>query len=237
MSLPIWLRAEQSGIRGILIDTLLPPHCVACGAAGAWFCAACIAGIPGGGRLSAVSRLPAHDDALSGAWALSPHVYPLREAVHGLKYGGLRVLGDPLSMLLAHGWQGVGREADLVVPVPLHRAQLRRRGYNQSDLLALGLSEQARLDLRRDILQRRRATRSQVGLSPDERLQNVSGAFACAEGPVRGARVLLIDDVLTTGATMSACARALSEAGALEVWGLALTHAPAPGSWDRSAPL
>jgi ComF family protein len=233
MTLPAWLRAEPRGPLGVLMETFFPPHCVACGAAGAWLCPACIAAIPGPRRLVPVSRLRVRPDGLDGALALAPHVYPLREAVHGFKYGGLRVLADPLSALLAEGWRAHHPEVDLVIPVPLHRDKVRRRGYNQSELLSLAFGERVGLEVRSDVLKRWRATRSQIGLSPEERQENVSGAFLCADGPVRGARVALIDDVLTTGATMSACARALREAGAREVWGLALTHPPASDKEDQ----
>ena len=223
--LPVWLRAEPGGPLGALLGVLFPPRCVACGVAGSWFCPACMDAIPGRSRLVPVHWLRGHPDGLESVLSLSPHVYPLREVVHGFKYGGLRVLADPLSALLAEGWQAHQPEVDLVIPVPLHRDKLRRRGYNQSELLSRCFGERVGLTVRSDVLQRWRATRSQVGLSPQERLENVDGAFSCADGSVQGARVVLIDDVLTTGATMSACARTLKGAGAQEVWGLTLTHA------------
>jgi ComF family protein len=229
MTLPAWRKAEPTGLLGVLLGTLFPPRCVACGAAGAWLCSACIAAVPGHGYLLQVTRLAHSAESLDGALALSSHGYPLREAVHGLKYGGLRVLADPLSALLADGWLARGEVADLVVPVPLHRAQLRRRGYNQSGLLAAGLAIRTGMEVHQDALVRWRATRSQVGLGHQERLDNVAGAFVCHDQAIRGARIVLIDDVLTTGATMSACATALCDAGARKVWGLVLTHAPAPG--------
>jgi len=227
-TLPVWLRARDSGLLGTLLDGLFPPHCVACGRPGEWFCAACISSIPGRGRLSLVPRIRNRTDALAGALTLAPHTYPLREAVHALKYGGVRVLADPLSALLVDGWRAQPRTVDVVVPVPLHRAQLRRRGYNQAELLARGFCAGMGLDVCPSVLHRWRATRSQVGLSPEERLDNVSGAFICSEEVLLGASVLLIDDVLTTGATMSACAQALRDAGAEVVWGMALTHPPGP---------
>lgn len=228
VTLPVWLRAHDSGPLGMLLDGLFPPHCVACGRAGEWFCAACISSIPGRGRLSLVPRLRNRTEALAGALTLAPHIYPLREAVHALKYAGVRVLADPLSALLVAGWRGQLRTVDVVVPVPLHRAQLRRRGYNQAELLARGFCAGTGLDLCANVLHRWRSTRSQVGLSTEDRLHNVAGAFICSEGVFRGASVLLIDDVLTTGATMSASAQALRDAGAAVVWGMALTHPPGP---------
>ena len=235
MPIPEWLKAEPTGLLGLALGTLFPPRCVACRHSGAWLCPACIASIPGQGSLTLVPRLQVPVGTLEGAFALSAHVYPLREAVHALKYAGMRVLADPLSVLLGHGWRQRGHECDLLVPVPLHRSQLRRRGYNQAELLAAGLQEQIGLPTRGDILVRCRSTRSQVGLDQEQRLENVAGAFACTCSDLHGARVLLLDDVLTTGATMAACASALREAGASQVWGLALTYAVLPASPSGSA--
>ena len=96
-------------------------------------------------------------------------------------------------------------------------------------MLARGFCARTGLELCDTALLRWRATRSQVGLSPEDRLHNVAGAFACTDKVPQGTHVLLIDDVLTTGATMSACAQALRDAGAEVVWGMALTHPPGPG--------
>jgi ComF family protein len=226
MHVPSRLNGRRAGVLDQLLEALFPAHCVACGVGGAWLCPACIAAVPGRGALSPVAWLHVGTGDLDEALALSPHVYPLREAVHGLKYGGMRVLADPLAALLAAGWQARGAPpVDLVVPVPLHRAQLRRRGYNQAGLLAAHLGERIDVAYLPAGLRRLRETRSQVGLSAEERMANVQGAFTCDAPAVSGARVVLIDDVLTTGATLSACAHALRAAGAREVWGLALTCA------------
>jgi predicted amidophosphoribosyltransferase len=130
-----------------LLDTLFPPHCVACGAAGEWFCRSCMRSIPGEGRLGQVRRLSNASHWLAGALTLSPHVSPLRQGVHALKYGGMRVLAEPLGSLLATGWRQQSRQADCVVPVPLHPRNQRRRGYNQAELLARVLAEQTGLRL------------------------------------------------------------------------------------------
>jgi len=229
MTYPEWLRAEPSGILGSLLGVLFPARCVSCGRAGHWFCSACTASIPGAGRLVVLSRLRAQSNALCGVLSLSSHVPPLREAVHGLKYGGMRVLADPLARLLAAGWQAWGRAVDVIVPVPLHPVQRRQRVYNQSELISRALADYTGLPVQLSALERIRHTRSQVGLPMESRLTNVTGAFACGSATVRGHRILLIDDVLTTGATLSACASALHEAGAGEIWGLTLTYAPDPG--------
>lgn len=142
-----------------------------------------------------------------------------KEIVHALKYRGYkRVVGRlaaPLMLEVLDGEDGF----DAVVAVPLHPSRLRRRGFNQAELLARGVAEAIDAPVS-DTLGVVRRTRDQVDLSAAERRANVEGAYA-ARGRVRG-RVLLIDDVFTTGATMSACAGTLVRAGAEEVHAVSL---------------
>jgi ComF family protein len=114
---------------------------------------------------------------------------------------------------------------DVVVPVPLHTARLRERGYNQAALLARELAQQAGLPIDEGTLVRKRATAPQVELNAKQRKENVHGAFYCSGNALTGKRVLLIDDVCTTGATLEACAVALYENGARSVQALTLARA------------
>ena len=117
---------------------------------------------------------------------------------------------------------------DVIVPVPLHKARLRERGYNQSWLFAREIAARWQLPARDDLLLRVVNTRHQVGLSKAERVQNVSGAFAVPERALaefRDKRVLLVDDVMTTGSTLLSCARTLHKAGACEVQSLTIASA------------
>jgi ComF family protein len=150
----------------------------------------------------------------------------IREAIHGLKYRNLRAAAPRLGGLLAVWMEKAPVDGDLLVPVPLHRRQLRNRGYNQSAILAAEVSKGAGLALARNALTRIRDSVPQVSLSSRlERARNVEGGFRCA-GDVKGARVVLVDDVVTTGSTMSACAETLKSAGARSVWGIALARQP-----------
>jgi ComF family protein len=146
--------------------------------------------------------------------AIGDYDGPLRAIVHALKYDGRRSIARPLGTLLRRHGCEVLRGADLVVPVPLHWARRWRRGFNQAHELAVALGLPIRGALRR-----RRHTRSQTGLSADERSANVRNAFALSRrsGRLDDLCVVLVDDVSTTGATLEACARALKEAGAREV--------------------
>lgn len=155
----------------------------------------------------------------------------MRSYIHALKYTGNTRLAEPLGHLLAQAYLSYTMQADLIIPVPLHKERQRQRGYNHASLLAEVCAAQVGLPLRDDVLIRHRATRAQVDLKVGERQQNVAGAFACtplfATGTLLGRRILLIDDVCTTRATLEACAAPLFSAGASAVWGLVLAR---PGS-------
>ncbi len=138
-----------------------------------------------------------------------------REAVHCLKYRGRTMLGPVLGRALAGLVSSMNFSPEVVLPVPLHRKKLRARGFNQSVVLARHMARS--LGLRADVssLARSRHTASQVGLNTKERRRNVAGAFVLRRAQrVGGRRVLLVDDVLTTGATVNECSRVLRAAGA-----------------------
>ncbi len=146
-------------------------------------------------------------------------VEPASGIVHALKYGGWHKTAPEIAARMARvSWPlDVLRERTMLVPVPLARSRLRERGYNQSALLAASLSGHWGIPARNDCLERIRATRTQTELDPDERHANVSGSvrFHSRENAaLRGAHVVLVDDVVTTAATLNECARALYEGGA-----------------------
>lgn len=204
-----------------LLDLLFPPRCAGCGRGGQWFCQQCRA------EIMPIPRGLAVPQPLAGLWIAGFYIHPLDQAIHALKYGGKRRVAEPLGLLLAETYRRQARirlPPDALLPTPLHARRLAERGYNQSALLARVVSRELGLPLVEDALSRVRDTPQQVGLSGGQRRKNVAGAFACRPGHplVESRRVVLLDDVCTTGATMTACAEALLAAGAREVWGLAL---------------
>jgi ComF family protein len=150
----------------------------------------------------------------------------LRELIHLLKYGGVRpaasVLGRMLGEAIATLEPSFAVGSIPVIPVPLHRTKLRQRGFNQAELIARAAVKgfnPARLHLSAEVLERKRDTASQIGLTSHQRRENLRGAFGVAQPEiVKGREVLVVDDVYTTGATVSECARVLRRAGATKVW-------------------
>jgi ComF family protein len=222
------------------LDMLFPPQCAGCKRGGHVLCPSCIARIqplpsplcqhcsaplsPNG----ACKTCQYHPLNLSGLRAVSAYQEPLRSSIHVLKYGGNIRLAEPLGHLLAQAYMYYGMQADMIVPVPLHPERLRQRGYNHACLLAEVCSRQLGIPLRDGLLVRQRATQAQVDLHPRDRRQNVAGAFVCSPAFATGAlykrRILIIDDVCTTGSTLEACAAPLFAAGAMTVWGLVLAR-------------
>jgi ComF family protein len=153
--------------------------------------------------------------------------------VHALKYRGWHAIAIEMADRIGRlGWPlDVVEERAAVVPVPLAPARERERGFNQSERLARALAERWRVPAWCDVLERARSTRTQTRLTPEERLANVSGAFRARDEfrPLRNAHVVLVDDVVTTAATLNACAAALYAGGARIVSYATFGRAPAAG--------
>jgi ComF family protein len=150
---------------------------------------------------------------------------PIRHAIHNLKYRRNAALGDALAPHLAGYARKLGWQVDLVVPIPLGRQRMKERGYNQVGLIARPLASIQGWCYSPRVLIRTRETRSQVGLSPLERKKNIAGAFHAEPVLATGKAILLVDDVVTTGATISACSAALINAGAQSIYALTLARA------------
>ena len=157
----------------------------------------------------------------------------LRKLIHVFKFAGVRTLKRPLGSLLA---RALPRESsfDAIVPMPLHWRRRWQRGFNQSELLAREIGRKWSVPVCA-LVRRKKATAPQAGLTSAQRRKNVQGAFEVRKGKrLKGMRILLIDDVLTTGATASACARALKRAGAAHVTFLALARRDRRAAFEDS---
>ena len=203
-----------------LLDLLFPPCCLTCGALAEPFCGAC---------REAVQPVPTTVPLAAGvaaARSVGYHEGALRKAILRLKFGRKVALAEPLGELMALELALVAGEwrPDALAAVPIHWSRRLERGFNQAELLARAVGKQARLPVL-PALRRLRATPHQVGQTAEQRASNLHDAFALDGGhPVSGRRIVLVDDVRTTGATLAGCASVLRAAGASEVYALTVTY-------------
>lgn len=244
------LTATLNNLTAAFIDLIVPPRCLLCSAElwqSAGLCAACWSQLhfispPLCDRLGIPMPAGFPLAAPSPAALLRPPPYHRARAVlcyddhakhliHNMKYAD-RVEGIvPFAAWLARAGADILLNADLIIPVPLHRRRLWRRRFNQSAALAAALARKTGIPTAPDILLRIRPTRPQVGLKANARLKNVEGAFAVNSAKTRylhGKNIILIDDVITTGATVETCTRTLIDAGARQVDVLALARVVKP---------
>lgn len=230
-------------LKSHFLNTIYPPRCLACPApvdAAHGFCAACWSdmhfvtgtacircGVPlmgdstaSAGTADLCDGCLRHPPSWDRGAAAVVYSGTGRRVVLSLKHGDRLDLVPPLAGWMASAGRDLIADADLIVPVPLHWKRLLKRRYNQSAELGRRLARVARKPLAVDVLTRRRATTPQEKMNRDARAANQAAAFAVSQRHrvvLDGANVLLIDDVLTTGSTLSACAEALREAGAAQV--------------------
>ncbi|MEZ4644033.1 MAG: ComF family protein [Chloroflexota bacterium] len=152
-------------------------------------------------------------------------IQPVQTFIHKFKYENIFALAQPLATWMVQAWPSWQNPIDLLIPVPLHQDRQRARGYNQSELLADQLSKHFGIPLATNALHRIRYTQPQVGLSAVDRHVNMAGAFVADADLINGKHILLIDDVFTTGATLSAATEILLTAGAQSVSGYCLARA------------
>ena len=241
IALPTQIKRAADAVRMALrtaLDLALPPLCPACRepVEGRGLCPACWSKLsfitrpycerlgipfvydPGPGILSmeAIADPPAYHRARAAVRFDEIS----RALVHALKYGDRLDLAPMMGRWICHAGRELLAEADALVPVPLHWRRLWARRFNQSAMLAAAISAESDVPIAAAALKRVKPTAQQVGLSRSERALNVQGAFRVPEesrGAVTGRRLILVDDVLTSGATVDGCARALLRAGAANV--------------------
>jgi competence protein ComFC len=208
------------------IDLVYPKRCAGCGTRGSWLCTRCDAGLtrflppwcPGCGVPLALNRCQCErmPEALFATRSVGPFDGWLRNAIVQYKYHGEWARAEPLALPLANAI-GEMMPCDALVPVPLHTARFRQRGFNQSQLLARHAARHLGIEVREAVVRSRHST-AQATLSAAERRPNVDRAFAvCPTACVEGMSLILIDDVITTGSTLAACADVLLAAGAKSV--------------------
>jgi ComF family protein len=203
-----------------IFDTIFPIECLGCGREGEWLCGACL------------NKINPDHHSLRGEFLdriFTFYLYDneiLKRAIHGLKYRFVEDLTLSLGKIFVSEIKKVKEQIgkpDFVSPVPLHKKRLLERGFNQSELLSLEISKQFGWPTESGALERSRMTAPQVALDETERKTNIRGAFAVIDSTkILNKKIVLVDDVFTTGATMEECAKVLKEGGAKEVVGLAL---------------
>jgi ComF family protein len=202
-----------------LLDLVVPPRCGGCGQEDALLCERCRAPLrrrlhePPGVPLGMPASLPPGVVQLEWCAAYSG---PVRAALHAFKYRGERRLREPLAEELAARWRAAGRGGDVLTWVPVHASRRRERGFDQAEELARAMADRLGLPAR-PWLQRRQRTTAQHGLGQAERASNTAGVFTIAPGAeqdIAARWVVVVDDIVTTGATLAGCAAALTEAGA-----------------------
>lgn len=224
------VHSESSRSRGLSMfkhtvevfrDLLFPPQCASCGRVGMSYCVHCQHDLQ---RVS-IRLKQRIDTPLQQLVSTGVHTGELQISIHALKYYDAHYVAPILADRLAHGLEQLNWQFDVIVPVPMHSQRQNQRGYNQAQLIAQALAQQLHKPFDDSLINRTRSTRSQVGLNREERLRNLQGAFEADAKRVQGLRILVVDDVLTTGATMSNTALTLQQSGANVVLGLTVSRA------------
>lgn len=223
---------KRSALKNVLLDLFFPSKCVTCGKLGEFLCTNCFSEIifcesqvcPRCNQITNKGKFCARCRQhvfLSGVIAAGYFKDPfLKEIIHSYKYEGIFSLGEKLSDFIIEKIKKEGVIFDMITFVPITRGRKRYRGYNQSEILANNISGKlGKPNVK--ILLKIKETKTQVGLKRKEREKNLNGVFGLTRRtyPIKGKRVLLVDDVITTGTTLNECAKVLRKAGAREIWG------------------
>lgn len=208
-------KQQGSAIINFTLDTIFPKYCVICEKEGEYLCLSCLAK-----TVSPFSSLD-HNIIAAGSY----QNYYLKEIIHHLKYQFIKELAAPLANLIIKSLElkfnkdFFNNQNIIIIPVPLHPRKLRQRGFNQAELIAnlIGINFNLETKL---ALKKIRSTKPQMTIEEkNERLENLKNAFVCGDkNSVAGKTIFLIDDVMTTGATLEECNRVLKQAGAKKIW-------------------
>lgn len=202
-------------IFSFFLDLIFPRECLGCRKENTWLCQDCLDSIPLSKKQEKnIITNASYDNKL------------LRVAIHALKYSYIEQLAQPLGQLLLEGFKKSIKGTssfDLIIPIPLHKKRFKERGFNQSKLIALPMARYLNCPVSEDVLIRRKNTTSQMTLNRVDRLKNVENAFA-AKKSVINKKILLVDDVVTTGSTLHHATQALKNAGAKEVLAIVLAR-------------
>jgi len=221
-----------------ILDWFFPPTCAGCGRWGKRYCEDCLSKTRlitnpicqiCGDLLEDESRVTCHrcqnhDVAYAAVRSWAQFAEPLQSAIHQLKYYHDIGLAGNLAKHLTELLTNIGWSVDLITAIPLGQTRQKERGYNQAALLARPISWETGIKFEPRAVVRQKNTLKQTGLNSQERQTNMAGAFLAQRSVVFNKSILLVDDVITTGATMNACAQALRDSGARKVYGVTLAR-------------
>jgi ComF family protein len=220
------------------VDLIFPPHCAGCETLGYRWCPNCASqvkriappfcekcGIPHSQRLNPKDHCANFLESIHFIRSCSIYEPPISNAIKKLKYQRDIGIAEILAFYLVELYNTLNCDVDFIIPVPLSKKRFQERGYNQSSLIAKPFSLAIGRPMKTQALFRKKETKSQVGLSREERSENVAGAFFAEKSQVIGKSIILIDDVTTTGSTLEACAKELIKEGAKTIVGLTIARA------------
>lgn len=215
-----------------LFELIFPRFCVGCNQEGTWLCSNCFQKIvtvssqvcSGCGRLNSQGKYCLKCRKGKHLKGIISAVYfeegPTKEIIHNFKYNSVLEFGPIFGKIMAEKLAGIPKKNLVLTFVPLHSKRLAQRGYNQAEILAKVVSSQSKIPYL-DLLKKIRKTKRQVGLLGKYRRRNLSGVFkSICKDSIKGKKIIIVDDIVTTGTTLNECARILKEADAKEVWGL-----------------
>lgn len=214
-----------SPIREFILDLLFPKFCINCGKEGSYLCEDCFSLIDISERQVLGDHIgpPLH-------WATSYDNFIVKKLINQFKYEPyIKELAKPLSSLIVAHLINLNKQSSfqdfILVPIPLHKKKLKKRGFNQANEIAKELSKFLKISVFSDILIKIKQTPSQTELKKEQREKNIKGAFLCQKPEfIQARKILLVDDIYTTGSTLEECARALQSAGAKQVWGVVVAR-------------